>query len=179
MLTVNAKFNPIEFRNCILADPSFIPATSEYTFQKESVHEWLKETSELAKDVVMEDEWKQVPLERDVCSKEPETGAGTTIMERSLCPWQWRVNRDEDREPKEILEAYCLCRKSRGNSGSLCTPIMREVAVLKKVLCDPVIRHYQYVKAIQTITVGCHSVLPRVELASPFRYFRNPFGQEI
>uniref|UniRef100_A0A0N5AMB7 Interleukin-17 n=1 Tax=Syphacia muris TaxID=451379 RepID=A0A0N5AMB7_9BILA len=147
--------------------------------QKEGVYEWFKETSDLAQAEAMEDEWKQTPLESDICNTEPETGAGTTIMERSLCPWQWRVNREEDREPKEILEAYCLCSKSRGNSVSLCSPIMREVAVLKKIICDPGTQHYEYVRAVQTITVGCHSVLPHIELASPFRFFKNPYGQEI
>lgn len=51
---------------------------------------------------------------------------------------EFRLNHDENREPKFLSEAYCLCRKSRGISGSYCMPIKREVAVLKRILCDPV-----------------------------------------
>ncbi|VDK43622.1 unnamed protein product, partial [Gongylonema pulchrum] len=78
----------------------------------------------------------------------------------------FRLNHDENREPKIISEAHCLCRRSRGNPGSFCMPIKRQVAVMKRVRCDPNTGLYEYSRALQTITVGCHSVLPRSQKAS-------------
>lgn len=62
--------------------------------------------------------------------------AKNRIQSRSLCPWEWRVNRDEEREPKLISEAVCLCRSARAIPGALCVPIRREFPVLKRVYCD-------------------------------------------
>lgn len=67
-----------------------------------------------------------------------------------------------------------MCRKSRGSTGALCMPIRRDIPVLKRILCDPRTGRYEYVRAVQTITVGCHSVLPRSQRASPlYNHYRT------
>ncbi|VDK49231.1 unnamed protein product [Anisakis simplex] len=147
------------------------------------VYEWSKESAEsLAIDLMDED--RIVPIKEDqICESPPETGAETSIMQRSLCPWQWRLNHDNDRKPRILAEAYCLCRKSRGSSGALCMPIKRDVAVLRRIACDhptATRTRYQFVRAVQTITVGCHSVLPRTQRAKPLNaFYRNAFSIEI
>uniref|UniRef100_A0A0M3IJ72 Interleukin-17 n=1 Tax=Ascaris lumbricoides TaxID=6252 RepID=A0A0M3IJ72_ASCLU len=92
----------------------------------------------------------------------------------------FRLNHDENREPKVLSEAYCLCRKSRGSSGALCMPIKRDIAVMKRILCDPTTGRYEYVRSLHTITVGCHSVLPRTQRARPLnKFYRSAFTIEI
>lgn len=112
------------------------------------------------------------------------------------------VSFDETREPKMISEAVCLCRRSRGASGAFCLPIKREVTcralpfpedstftvtalsscsridlqvpVLRRVSCDTETGHWRYERASLSITVGCHSVLPRTQRATALsRHYRN------
>ncbi|CAG9531006.1 unnamed protein product [Cercopithifilaria johnstoni] len=128
---------------------------------------WFTETSELEILEINDEDWNPPVPESSFCSIEPVTGINSTTMQRSLCPWQWKLNHDENREPKIISEAHCLCRRSRGSSGSFCMPIKRQIAVLKRTRCDPTTGYYKYTRALQTVTVGCHSVLPRSQKASP------------
>ncbi|KAI1719708.1 interleukin-17 domain-containing protein [Ditylenchus destructor] len=115
-----------------------------------------------------------------ICSEPPATSVNSSVMQRSLCPWHWRLNHDDTREPKLISEAVCLCRKSRGTSGSYCMPIQREMPILKRVACNPVTKRYEYVKAVKMVTVGCHSVLPRTQRALPLsRYYSQTQSVEI
>uniref|UniRef100_A0A0M3IJ73 Interleukin-17A n=1 Tax=Ascaris lumbricoides TaxID=6252 RepID=A0A0M3IJ73_ASCLU len=141
---------------------------------------WLKESSENAALEVIDEDWISPLEESGICDTPPETGSETSVMQRSLCPWQWKLNHDENREPKVLSEAYCLCRKSRGSSGALCMPIKRDIAVMKRILCDPTTGRYEYVRSLHTITVGCHSVLPRTQRARPLnKFYRSAFTIEI
>ncbi|VDO24611.1 unnamed protein product [Brugia timori] len=130
---------------------------------------WFAETSESEILEIGDEDWNPPVPESSFCNAKPITGINSTTMQRSLCPWQWKLNHDENREPKIISEAQCLCRRSRGTSGSYCMPIKRQVkiAVLKRIRCDPATGYYEYTRALQTVTVGCHSVLPRSQKASP------------
>ncbi|VDN56164.1 unnamed protein product [Dracunculus medinensis] len=142
--------------------------------------DWYKESSDSYSAEIIDEDWIPMFPEPDICKKLPETGIDTSTMQRSLCPWQWRLNHDEHREPKILSEAYCLCRKSRGVSGAFCMPIKREVAVLRRILCNPITGHYEYVREMQTITVGCHSVLPRTQFASSIgEHYSVLFNREI
>uniref|UniRef100_A0A0K0EJD2 Interleukin-17 n=1 Tax=Strongyloides stercoralis TaxID=6248 RepID=A0A0K0EJD2_STRER len=107
--------------------------------------------------------------EPKICSQPPENNINSSMKERSLCPYEYRINFDINREPKYIKETVCLCKKSRSHSNSSCYPIKREMPVLKKVLCDITGERYEYVKAVQSITVGCHSALPRLHHSSQYR----------
>uniref|UniRef100_A0A8R1Y052 Uncharacterized protein n=1 Tax=Onchocerca volvulus TaxID=6282 RepID=A0A8R1Y052_ONCVO len=127
---------------------------------------WFTETSESEILEIGDEDWNPPIPESSFCNTEPVTDINSTTMQRSLCPWQWKLNHDENREPKIISEAHCLCRHSRGSSGSFCMPIKRQIAVLKRIRCNPTTGYYEYSRALQTITVGCHSVLPRSQKAS-------------
>lgn len=112
--------------------------------------------------------------EPESCSNAPSTDPDASMMERALCPWEWRLNRDEAREPKLISEAKCLCRRSRGQGAVAdCVPIQREFPVLRRVYCDEH-GNYQYVKSYETITVGCHSVMPRMSRAASAPWLLRP-----
>uniref|UniRef100_A0A914CNS7 Interleukin-17 n=1 Tax=Acrobeloides nanus TaxID=290746 RepID=A0A914CNS7_9BILA len=129
---------------------------------KTQLLEWFQEKAVTSPVEVIDEDWIPPSPEPEIC--------------RDL-PKKFRLNHDENREPKFLSEAYCLCRKSRGISGSYCMPIKREVAVLKRILCDPVTKRFEYIKSVQTITVGCHSVLPRTRNASHLSaHYRLPQG---
>ncbi|EJW86137.1 hypothetical protein WUBG_02952 [Wuchereria bancrofti] len=141
---------------------------------------WFAETSESEILEIGDEDWNPPVPESSFCNAKPITGINSTTMQRSLCPWQWKLNHDESREPKIISEAHCLCRRSRGTSGSFCMPIKRQVAVLKRIRCDPTTGYYEYTRALQTVTVGCHSVLPRSQKASPLaKLYRKTNTVEI
>ncbi|CAD5226101.1 unnamed protein product [Bursaphelenchus okinawaensis] len=137
--------------------------------------EWHQESSKLdvepSKVVESFDELIATPQTEStkICDQTPSTDPSSTVMERSLCPWSWRSSYDESREPKTLTEAFCQCRRSRGNSGSYCMPIRRQVPVLKRTHCDTNTGFYVYEKSVHWITVGCHSVLPRSQRALPIR----------
>uniref|UniRef100_A0A914XWA8 Uncharacterized protein n=1 Tax=Panagrolaimus superbus TaxID=310955 RepID=A0A914XWA8_9BILA len=114
-----------------------------------------------------DEEWHPPQPEPKICEIMPKGGKAATIMDRAFCPWQWRQNYDESREPKVIAEAFCLCKHARANSPAYCIPIRHEVAVLRRSHCDPITRLYHYTKSTHTITIGCHSVFARTARASP------------
>ncbi|TKR61060.1 hypothetical protein L596_028224 [Steinernema carpocapsae] len=136
-------------------------------FIKDELLAWFKESVEHEGAETVDTDWVPPAPEPQICYNSPDTSVESTVMQRSLCPWQWKLNHDENREPQILSEAFCLCRKSRGSTGSFCMPIKREVNVLRRILCDPATGRYEYIKAVQTITVGCHSVLPRTQRAAP------------
>lgn len=118
---------------------------------------------------VRDSTFEDLVWEADFCRETPSTAPDSKVMERALCPWEWRLNRDENREPKIISEAHCLCRQSRGSQHADCVPIKRDFPVLKRIFCDENGR-YQYHRAYETVTVGCHSVMPRIQRAAVPEY---------
>uniref|UniRef100_A0AC35U259 Interleukin 17 n=1 Tax=Rhabditophanes sp. KR3021 TaxID=114890 RepID=A0AC35U259_9BILA len=153
---------------------------------KEMLFEWFvngnkrKFKDEIILEILDTDIHHPAHIEPPMCETNPDTSITSTIADRSLCPFEMKLNYDEDREPKFLNEAKCLCRKSRGSSGSLCLPIKREVPILKKILCDPAKKRYEYVKAVQVITVGCHSVFPQSQRAEPwFKKFKKSLRLSI
>ncbi|CAI4225009.1 unnamed protein product [Auanema sp. JU1783] len=134
---------------------------------KEQLAEWMRESMEGASPDQVEDDWNPPVEEPPICERSPKAEGETTVMQRALCPWSTRVNFDDTREPKILSESFCLCRRSRGASGAFCLPITQEVPVLRRASCDPTSGHWQYIKSKETITIGCHSVLPRTQRATP------------
>src|SRR3569832_2149495 len=84
-----------------------------------------------------------------------------TLITTTPNPPYCSVNRDDERQPKLISEARCICHRARGNVGALCAPIQREMPVLRRLSCDASTGKYEYIRGYHTITVGCHSVVPR------------------
>ncbi|KJH50924.1 Interleukin-17 [Dictyocaulus viviparus] len=123
-----------------------------------------------------DEEWNPPTSEPPICRFSPKTEGDTSVMQRALCPWESRVNFDETREPKMIVESVCLCRRSRGASDAFCLPIKREIPVLRRVSCNTITNYWQYERGSQSITVGCHSVLPRAQRATPLTDHYTKFG---
>ncbi|KAE8576627.1 hypothetical protein XENTR_v10004265 [Xenopus tropicalis] len=63
--------------------------------------------------------------------------SSTLIQERSISPWSYRINENVNRYPKQILEAYCLCKgcissHNKGQTTVVSVPFDKEVPVLHK-----------------------------------------------
>ncbi|XP_044153901.1 interleukin-17D-like isoform X1 [Bufo gargarizans] len=56
------------------------------------------------------------------------------MQDRSISPWSYRINEDMNRYPREIVEAYCLCKGcvTSKESSMVSEPFYREVPVLYK-----------------------------------------------
>ncbi|CAD6193892.1 unnamed protein product [Caenorhabditis auriculariae] len=138
---------------------------------KDELAAWMRES--LEGNVVEEavEDWAPLLREPPICSKSPRAEGEASVMQRALCPWEAKVNYEETREPKMISESTCLCRKSRGSSGAFCVPIIRQVAVLRRVSCDLATGQWRYTRSTQSVTVGCHSVLPRTQRTVSLAHF--------
>ena len=106
-----------------------------------------------------------VTSDSEICSQPPSTHVDASLMDRSLCPWEWTVDRDDNREPKLISVAVCQCQTARGQLSAECMPIRREVPVLRRIFCDDSGR-FHYRKEYETVTVGCHAVMARMQRAA-------------
>ncbi|CAJ0561343.1 unnamed protein product, partial [Mesorhabditis spiculigera] len=138
---------------------------------------WLRESlmEGSVREEISDEDWSPPQDQDPICQGMPDTSTDSSVMQRSLCPWQWRVNYDEAREPKIISEAHCICRRSRGGSVAFCLPIKREVPILKRTNCDPATGRWEYVRSTVPVTIGCHSVLPRSARATPLSaHYRTP-----
>uniref|UniRef100_A0A0N4WF46 Interleukin-17 n=1 Tax=Haemonchus placei TaxID=6290 RepID=A0A0N4WF46_HAEPC len=126
----------------------------------------------------LDEEWAPPTAEPPICKRSPRAEGDTSVMQRAMCPWESRVDFDEAREPKIVSEAVCLCRRSRGASGAFCLPIKREVPVLRRVSCNTDTGYWIYERSSQSITVGCHSVLPRTQRATALTHHYRKKGKE-
>ncbi|XP_069808268.1 interleukin-17D-like [Dendropsophus ebraccatus] len=56
------------------------------------------------------------------------------MQDRSISPWSYSINEDMNRYPREIVEAYCLCKGcvTSKESSMVSEPFYKEVAVLYK-----------------------------------------------
>lgn len=156
--------------NYFSSDNLSLSKCNEPTNLNQQLMEWYQESaskrSETA-DQRSRSKWDRLRMEPEICRLEPSVDTDSDIMERALCPWEWKLNRDENREPKIISEAHCSCRRSRGSSSADCIQIQREFPVLKRVRCNDDNNSFQYLKTYETITVGCHSVMPRIRRSVP------------
>ncbi|RCN39103.1 hypothetical protein ANCCAN_14976 [Ancylostoma caninum] len=95
----------------------------------------------------VDEDWTPPSSEPAICSKSPRAEGDTTVMQRAMCPWESRF--------------ACHC-------------ILFQVPVLRRISCDTETGHWRYERASLSITVGCHSVLPRTQRATSLsRHYRK------
>lgn len=81
-----------------------------------------------------------------------------TLAESASCPWYYRKNIDENRVPREFMEAKCACKcsvHSRNCARTTCREVYRYVTVLRRTSCTEV------AEVIEPIAVGCTEVRHR------------------
>lgn len=73
---------------------------------------------------------------------------------RSTCPWVWEENISENRYPRKVINARCICRRCIGsNARYQCEPIYTRVKVLRVQGCQNGL--LQYTNDEEIVSVGC------------------------
>ena len=92
------------------------------------------------------------------CPTQPSSGPD--VEGRSLCPWYYIYNVDEDRFPETLTEARCRCDECLDNAMVPCERINYNLLVLRKntTVCDG--DYYTYDVGYQSIGVGCTCAVP-------------------
>ncbi|XP_052263326.1 uncharacterized protein LOC127866653 [Dreissena polymorpha] len=70
----------------------------------------------------------------------------------STCSWHYVINSDENRRPRDLIEAACNCK-------SRCQPVQYYVRVLRKIGCDLDSGRYIYRQVVEPVNVGCTCML--------------------
>ncbi|KAG9473856.1 interleukin-17D-like [Eleutherodactylus coqui] len=102
---------------------------------KDPTEEHLRQKLErLSTDYLLPSNSDQIP---DAKMKKCPTSVNTSselIQDRSISPWSYRINEDMNRYPRQIVEAYCLCKGcvTSKESSMVSEPFYREVPVLQK-----------------------------------------------
>ncbi|NWY64013.1 IL17C protein, partial [Erithacus rubecula] len=97
------------------------------------------------------------------------SGLHSQIHERSLSPWRYRIDVDENRYPRKLAFAECLCggcvdvKTGRETTSLNSVPIHQTMLVLRRKPCPlpGLPGHFALEAAHIQVPVGCTCVLPR------------------
>ncbi|XP_077165978.1 interleukin-17C [Paroedura picta] len=92
-----------------------------------------------------------------------------SIHERSIAPWSHQINEEEDRYPRKLAFAYCLCKgcidvKTGNETSSLNSVLVfQEMMVLRRKPCaeDAQPRSFTLEVDYISVPVSCACVLPQ------------------
>ncbi|XP_015265081.1 PREDICTED: interleukin-17C [Gekko japonicus] len=98
----------------------------------------------------------------------------SSVHERSISPWSHEVNEDENRYPRRLAFAYCLCRgcidvKTGRETISLnSVPVFQEMMVLRRKPCPHNTGATSFTLEVDYIKVpvACTCVLPQSDSSS-------------
>ncbi|NXO83752.1 IL17F protein, partial [Sitta europaea] len=106
-----------------------------------------------------------VRVDLSISNTNQDSKGTVNISNRSLAPWDYRIDEDHDRFPRLIADAECRHRRCLSPEGQLdhglnAVPITQEILVLRREQrgCQ---QSYRLQKKI--ITVGCTCVTPLVQ----------------
>ncbi|KAG8001152.1 Interleukin-17C [Nibea albiflora] len=84
---------------------------------------------------------------------------------RSLSPWRYRLDRKDDRFPRDIYMAECLCQgcinEQQEDMSYNSVPVHAALTVLTKITCPHDSNKYKLKKEIIKVPVACTCVVPR------------------
>ncbi|NXD13748.1 IL17C protein, partial [Nothocercus nigrocapillus] len=100
---------------------------------------------------------------------QPRAGPRSETNERSISPWRYRIDEDEDRYPRKLAFAECLCRgcvdvkTGRETAALNSVAIHQTMMVLRRKPCPGPGGHGLFTLEVDYIrvAVGCTCVLPR------------------
>ena len=78
------------------------------------------------------------------------------ISQRSVCPWIFRRNIDNNRVPRTLYDVKCACKRAIGLNRAKCKPVFSYMKVLRRKGCVNGI--YEYIEIIEPVSVGCTAV---------------------
>lgn len=104
----------------------------------------------------------------------PEEVLEADIHQRSISPWRYRVDTDENRYPQKLAVAECLCkgcistRTGRETAALNSVPLHQSLLVLRRQPCSrdatgtPTPGAFTFHAESIRVPIGCTCVLPRV-----------------
>ncbi|XP_026175705.1 interleukin-17C-like [Mastacembelus armatus] len=99
------------------------------------------------------------------CAQTAETMLGD-LSERALSPWTYRLDQDDNRFPREISFAKCLCQgciiNQRENLSYNSVPIFAHLMILTKTLCPDDPNKYLVKKEKKIVPVACTCAVPNM-----------------
>ncbi|XP_021112241.1 interleukin-17C [Heterocephalus glaber] len=108
------------------------------------------------------------PQARTQCpTLRPEKVLQADTHERSISPWRYRIDVDEDRYPQKLAVAECLCRgcinsrTGRETAALNSVPLHQNLLVLRRRACAPTPGAFAFHTEFIRVPVGCTCVLPR------------------
>ncbi|XP_070255025.1 interleukin-17C [Myotis yumanensis] len=105
---------------------------------------------------------------------QPEEVLEADIHQRSISPWRYRVDTDENRYPQKLAVAECLCRgcinarTGRETAALNSVPLHQSLLVLRRRPCSldasgvPTPGAFAFHAESIRVPIGCTCVLPRV-----------------
>ncbi|XP_034385378.1 interleukin-17C-like [Cyclopterus lumpus] len=96
-----------------------------------------------------------------------QTAADTRgdLSNRSLSPWRYRLNEEDDRIPHQILFAECLCSgciiNRHEDLSYNSVPVFAPLAVLRTSPCPRDPNKFTVNKAVVSVPVGCTCAAPK------------------
>uniref|UniRef100_A0A8C6YP68 Interleukin 17C n=1 Tax=Nothoprocta perdicaria TaxID=30464 RepID=A0A8C6YP68_NOTPE len=107
--------------------------------------------------------------ERACPALQPRAALRPETNERSISPWRYRIDEDEDRYPRKLAFAECLCRgcvdvkTGRETTALNSVAIHQTLMVLRRKPCPGAGGHGLFALEVDYIRVpvGCTCVLPR------------------
>ncbi|XP_036131009.1 interleukin-17C [Molossus molossus] len=114
------------------------------------------------------------PAETQCPVLQPEEVLDADIHQRSISPWRYRVDTDENRYPQKLAFAECLCRgcintrTGRETAALSSVPLHQSLLVLRRQPCSsdtsgvPTPGAFAFHIESIRVPIGCTCVLPRV-----------------
>ncbi|XP_059209572.1 interleukin-17C-like [Centropristis striata] len=103
-------------------------------------------------------------LQPDTCAKAAKEMRGEE-RKRSLSPWIYRINQDDNRFPRKIFFAECLCDgciiNQQESFAYNSVQVFAQRTVLRKFPCHPGSDKYRLKKEIINIPVACTCIVPK------------------
>ncbi|EPQ05409.1 Interleukin-17C [Myotis brandtii] len=119
--------------------------------------------------------WQERPPAGTQCPVlQPEEVLEADIHQRSISPWRYRVDTDENRYPQKLAVAECLCRgcisarTGRETAALNSVPLHQSLLVLRRRPCSldasgvPTPGAFAFHAESIRVPIGCTCVLPRV-----------------
>ncbi|KFO31853.1 Interleukin-17C [Fukomys damarensis] len=110
---------------------------------------------------------KWAPAREQCPTLRPEQVLQADTHERSISPWRYRVDVDEDRYPQKLAIAECLCRgcintrTGQETTALNSVPLHQSLLVLRRRPCSPMPGAFAFHAEFIRVPVGCTCVLPR------------------
>lgn len=112
---------------------------------------------------------KELPTKTQCPVLQPKQILEADIHQRSISPWRYRVDMDENRYPQKLAWAECLCqgclntRTGRETPALNSVPLLQSLPVLRRQPCThhPEPGAFAFYTEFIRVPVGCTCVLPR------------------